>query len=287
MSLVEESIDRLAHGPVSDVEVYLDESGAPATDRRFVTGGILVYSRGGEDIAQQWEEWRAQNLLPPGKKGKTLALDELLTVAEFFATHSVLPVAVWSQLEGEEIVWLHEFAQRYRERRSPAKRFEKLAAAHWLWMHPLGHTLGTAVAAFLPTVGRFRTASVHIDQMLSETPKREHYEALLARHPDRQRMVQSLPDMGVPAPVARLLASSVAPAWRINLSARGSLSQLADFCCSMYGRYLDGTCRAPWDVVRARHAYGDGKHNLPWLGWHLDPQEWLQELRGLENHLAV
>jgi hypothetical protein len=180
VGLFEDSIRRLIEGPRYDVVLYLDERGTPATDRRLVTGGVLVYNNP-QDVAVHWRQyWEHAGLRQ--KKGRDLDQHELLAVAEFLIMQPVLPVVAWSMLEQEELSRLRRFSQKYEKSQSPLKRFKKISGASWLWKHQMNQTVACAQAAFIGCMGPIRSATVYIDKMNEEPEKREHYRQLLTLH---------------------------------------------------------------------------------------------------------
>ncbi len=211
MGLFEDSIRRLIEGRRYDVVLYLDERGTPATDRRLVTGGVLVYNSP-QDVAAHWRQYWEQAGLRQ-KKGRDLDQSELLAVAEFLIKQPVLPVAAWSMLEQEELSRLRRFSQKYERSQSPLKRFEKISGASWLWKHQMNQTVACAQASFIGCMGPIQSATVYIDKISEEPEKREHYRQLLTLHSTSARLEEAVTRIGAPEPMKALLVRSVATEW--------------------------------------------------------------------------
>lgn len=278
MSLLEDSIRRLSEGPRYDVVLYLDECGTPATDRRFVTGGVLVYESV-QDVTMHWERyWKHAGLHQ--KKGRDLNRNELLGVAEFLIGQPVLPVAAWSMLEQEELYRLRKFAQKYERSKNPLKRFKKISGASWLWKHQMSQTLACAQATFMGYIGPIRRAAVYIDKINEEPEKRAHYQQLLTMHSQSSWFEEMTGRLGVPDLIKDLLVGGVPTEWQVEMNAKGSLARMADVCCTMFGRYSADAWREPWDVIRIRYAVGDSRVVAPCLGidFTKNVRDWLAQL---------
>ncbi|MGH3644340.1 MAG: hypothetical protein ACRDUX_35580 [Mycobacterium sp.] len=244
------SVARLVAGPAHDVELYLDERGTPGTDRRFITAGVLVHGTA-RDVATAWTQyWNDRRL--GGKKGRDLTRDQLINVAEFLITQPVLPVAVFSLLDPEELDQLRAFAVKFKASKSPLKKFKKMSPASWLWKCQMNQALIHATASFLAFRGRIGRGVVYHDEMHEEPEKREHFRRAVVER-THSRHVQTILHQHAPAPVAKMLARSLPGEWRIEMSSKGALARLADVICAMFGRFLEDEWREPWEVLRLTH----------------------------------
>lgn len=283
MCLIEDSIRRLSEEPKYNLVLCLDECGTPATDRRFITGGVMVYENV-KEVTIDWDRfWKQADFRH--KKGRDLNREELLVVSQFLISQPIIPVAAWSILGQEDLDRLRKWAKKYERSNNPLKRFKKISGASWLWKYQMSQTLACAQATFMGYRGRIGRAAVYIDKINEEPEKRKHYQQLLTRHSKSSWANEAMKWMSVQDPIKNLILGSIPLEWQVEMNARGSLARMADICCTMFAQYNANTCPEPWDVIRIRNTVGETRIVAPCLGVDLtkNVQNWLEQLYSLQG----
>lgn len=167
--------------------LIIDESGTPLIDDLLVVGGVAISGDTGT-IEREFARVATANAFP--KKGTKFSAAQFERLAEFLATHHVIPIASFSRIDASDRELLHS---KFRELEQINADGSVRNPSGYLWMQQVAQTLIPALCASVAADrGPIEFVRVEFDRFTLPTWVRETGEDVLRKWLDVARRVEPL-----------------------------------------------------------------------------------------------